>query len=78
VTPDRTARGSGNWDPNSFLSREDMEAEIGQLKKSVAQLQEEKLRLKTSHVRMELEMAKAVSTPPQQLHFFIFCACISF
>lgn len=55
-----------------------MEAEIGQLKKSVAQLQEEKLRLKTSHVRMELEMAKAVSTPPQQLHFFIFCACISF
>ncbi len=31
-----------------------------QLKKSMAQLQEEKLRLKTSHVRMELEMAKAV------------------
>jgi hypothetical protein len=47
-----------------------MEAEIGQLKKSVAQLQEEKLRLKTSHVRMELEMAKAVRTPPTTAPLF--------
>jgi hypothetical protein len=37
-----------------------MEAEIVQLKKSIALLQDEKLRLKTSHVRMELEMAKAM------------------
>ncbi len=37
-----------------------MEAEISQLKKSMAQLQEEKLRLKTSYVRLELEMSKAM------------------
>jgi hypothetical protein len=37
-----------------------MEAEITQLKKSMAQLQEEKLRLKTSYVRLELEMSKAM------------------
>jgi regulator of replication initiation timing len=37
-----------------------MEAEIIQLKKSMAQLQEEKLRLKTSYVRLELEMSKAM------------------
>jgi len=51
VTPDRTARGSGNWDASSFLSREDMDAEITQLKKSVAALQDEKMRLKTGYVR---------------------------
>jgi hypothetical protein len=60
VTPERASRGSGNWDANSFLSREDMEAEINQLKKGMAQLQEEKLRLKTSYVRLELEMSKAM------------------
>ena len=51
VTPDRTSRGSGNWDASSFLSREDMDAEITQLKKSVAALQDEKMRLKTGYVR---------------------------
>jgi uncharacterized protein YbcI len=37
-----------------------MEAEIFQLKKTISLLQEEKLRLKTGHVRLELEMSKAM------------------
>jgi hypothetical protein len=43
-----------------------MEAEIVQLKKNIAVIQEEKLKLKTSHVRLELELAKCMQASGEQ------------